>query len=340
MAGGPYGSIVVGGWKGGAYTHDRTGKFTHCAAGASYRSGIYFMVVMTATGGWRLGFSHQDWRLSQGEAFPIDLMFDGQARFHVVGTALATDLVLVPMPSNSSLMVRFRKSEGMTAVAKGHVFEFKLDGTSRLMPTLANCVASVKARGIRNAGDFTIRQAAKPAPPPATGGSLRAEPQQTASTELQLEATVLASNFIIRSTLNGARLLNRSETPVELASTGAAWRSDEAAGFVRIIPTDANIKGIDVTASIIAADAKDCKGKFASGRKSELIDSEVVFHGFASCEDSNGARFAQYFVVPRTKGGFVMFSVVSDMKSERARSVTQSDRSGSFQKAALVAVKQ
>jgi hypothetical protein len=31
---GPYGSISVGNWQGGAYTNDQTGSFTHCAAGA------------------------------------------------------------------------------------------------------------------------------------------------------------------------------------------------------------------------------------------------------------------------------------------------------------------
>jgi hypothetical protein len=37
-------------------------------------------------------------------------------------------------------------------------------------------------------------------------------------------------------------------------------------------------------------DANDCKGKFASGRTSELVDSDVVFRGFSSCDDTDGAR--------------------------------------------------
>ena len=43
--------------------------------------------------------------------------------------------------------------------------------------------------------------------------------------------------------------------------------------------------GLDVAAAIVGNDAKDCKGKFASARNSELIDSEVVFRGMSSCED-------------------------------------------------------
>ena len=72
--------------------------------------------------------------------------------------------------------------------------------------------------------------------------------------------------------LHNPKVLSRSETPPAL-STGAAWQSDEASGFVRIIPTQPGRKGLDVTAGVIATDAKECKGKFASARKSELIDS-------------------------------------------------------------------
>jgi hypothetical protein len=43
QARGPYGSISVGNWKGGAYTNDQTGSFSHCAAGAPYASGVFFL---------------------------------------------------------------------------------------------------------------------------------------------------------------------------------------------------------------------------------------------------------------------------------------------------------
>ena len=77
---GPYGSITVGNWKGGAFTDDKSGAFTHCSAGSVYQSGIYFVVAITATGSWRLGFAHESWRLSPGEAFPLALTFDGSPR--------------------------------------------------------------------------------------------------------------------------------------------------------------------------------------------------------------------------------------------------------------------
>ena len=116
------------------------------------------------------------------------------------------------------------------------------------------------------------------------------------------------------------------------------WKSDEAVGFVRIIPAKDGLKGLDVASAVVATDARNCKGKFASGRTSELVDSDVVFRGFSSCEDSAGPRLSQYFIVSRKKGGFVLFSVVSSMKTDEAKTIVKDERLADFRKAALVVV--
>jgi hypothetical protein len=95
QARGPYGSINVGNWKGGAYTNDQTGEFTNCAAGASYDSGIYFMVTIDQGAGWSLGFHHPKWTVTKNQAFQIALTFDGQRPFNVQGVALSENLIRV-----------------------------------------------------------------------------------------------------------------------------------------------------------------------------------------------------------------------------------------------------
>jgi hypothetical protein len=334
QARGPYGSISVGNWKGGAYTVDQTGAFSHCAAGASYDSGIYFMVMIDQAAGWSLGFQHPKWSFTSGQAFPIVLTFDGKGPFNVQGVALGQSLVRLPMPADSTLIAQFRKAKTMSAFTQGQLFQFKLDQTAVLLPTLANCVAVVKQHGVASAGDFSVKSA------PKTGGSMRAEAPQNLSSEMQIEAIELASNFILRTALHNPRVLGRAETPIAVASTGAAWSSDEAVGFVRIIPAKDGLKGLDVASAVVAMDARDCKGKFASARNSELVDSDVVFRGFSSCEDSAGPRLSQYFIVSRKKGGFVLFSVVSNMKTEAAKTITKDERLADFRKAALVVVDQ
>jgi hypothetical protein len=156
---GPYGSISIGNWQGGAYTDDNSGAFTHCAAGASYQSGVYFLVLVGASGNWRLGFSHQSWKLTPGEAFPLTLTFDGQQPFSVYGMPIGAQLVAVDMPPNSSLINQFRKARLMSAFAQGQLFQFNLNQTAQLLPSLVNCVASVKKNGLANAGDFAVAAA-------------------------------------------------------------------------------------------------------------------------------------------------------------------------------------
>jgi len=331
---GPYGSISVGNWQGGAFTNDQNGTFSHCGATAVYQSGIIFLVVIDGAPSWSLGFAHDSWSLSSGQSFPIALTFDGGPPANVQGVAIGSKLVRMPMPDTSSLIKQFRKAKSMTAYAQGQLFRFNLDQTAQLLPALANCVAKVKQFGIANAREFAVPAAPKQAAASPSGGSMRPGPQ-TGPADMQIEAVELASNFILKTSLRNPHVLSRSETPATIATSGAAWRSDKAAGFVRIIPPREGMKGIDVTAAVVAGDAKDGGGKFASGRMS---DSEVVFRGFSSCEDSAGARISQYFLVSRKKGGFVLFSVVSNMKTEEARTVAKDERLADFRKAAWVVV--
>jgi S1-C subfamily serine protease len=179
---GPYGSINVGNWKGGAYTNDQSGAFSHCAAGTQYESGIYFVVTINDKAAWTLGFAHDKWALTTGQAFPIVLTFDGQTPFNVHGVPLADKLLQVPMPDNSTLIAQFRKAKAMTAYTQGQLFQFKLDQTAQLLPTLANCVAKVKQFGIAAAGDFAVAPAAPKqvaAAGPATPGAAPAKPEKT-----------------------------------------------------------------------------------------------------------------------------------------------------------------
>ncbi|MBN8989926.1 MAG: trypsin-like peptidase domain-containing protein [Rhizobiales bacterium] len=168
---GPYGSITVGNWKGGAYTHDQSGAFTHCAAGVQYASGIYFAVTIDNKAGWSLGFAHEGWAFSNAQAFPIALTFDGQTPFNVHGVPISDKLLQVPMPAASALIAQFRKAKTMTAFTQGRLFQFKLDQTAQLLPALANCVATVVKNGVASAGEFAVAPkpvaAAAPAQPNA-----------------------------------------------------------------------------------------------------------------------------------------------------------------------------
>ena len=343
---GPYGSISTAGWSGGAYTDDRTSEFSNCIASANYKSGIDFGVVVSKTFNWLLAFTHQNWTLALGQKFPIVLSFDGRNTFNVDGVSVSSTTVMVPMPDNSGLIRSFRAARTMSAFAQGNLFQFKLDGTSVLLPALVACVKTSNASGIAAATDFTAglaaKTTAKQTAPPTTASSLQPGTAQEGSPELQIEAMQIASNFILKASLSHPTLLSRSETPVSVASTGAAWKADEATGFVRIIPPRPNVSGLDVAAAIVGNDARECKGKFASARNSELVDSDVVFRGMSSCEDSEKSAIAEYFVFPRRAGGFIMFSVLIPTKAigQQLQGRQREEMNAGFRKAAYTSISQ
>jgi S1-C subfamily serine protease len=175
FAGGPFGSIHVGNWSGGAYTNDQTGAFSHCSAATTYGSGITLVVGQFPAGNWLLGFGSPAFRLTPNETFPIDVTFDGQAQYHLFGTALTLNLVTAVLP-NSATIEQLRKAHLMVAVAKGATLQFNLESTGKLLPIISNCTAKIKSGGLASAGDFSILPAPKPATKPVVQSAAPASP--------------------------------------------------------------------------------------------------------------------------------------------------------------------
>ena len=168
QARGPYGSITVGNWQGGAYTDDKSGAFSNCAAAATYQNGIIFLVSVGQDYSWTLGFAHESWKLTPGQGFPLALTFDGHAAINVQGLPIGAKLVKVSMPTNSALIAQFRKAKTMTAFAQGQLIQLNLTQTGQLLPSLVNCVVTVKKNGIAKAGEFAVALS-KPAAAGAEG---------------------------------------------------------------------------------------------------------------------------------------------------------------------------
>jgi hypothetical protein len=337
FAAGPLTPVNVGNWHGGSFTNDSTGRFSHCAVTASYNGGFLFTVSVSDDYSWRLGFMSPNWKLVVGQNIPVELTFDGRGPFRVFAHVLQPNVVFMEMPTSSEIIRHFRNATQMTAFANGQVFPFFLTDTSIMLPALVQCVreSTGSARPSPVASAPPVTPPAVTAPPtPSNVSSLN-----TANSDLHDEALELATNFILGARFQNPKVISKDETPVEYASFGANWRANDAFGSVRIITGQPDMKGIDVAAAVVGADAKECKGKFASARSSDMVDSEIVFRGFSSCEDSAGNRSVQYFIVHRKKGGFALFSVAGALSAGDTSPALTPERTNAFQKAALTAVK-
>ena len=158
-AAGPFGSVKVGNWIGGAFSNDETGAFSHCAATAPYLNGVILVVGYNSTGTWSLAFASPSYRFKQGENAAIDVIFDGQEQARLFATANQPNMLTAVMPTN--VVRTFQKANLMVATSGRTVLNFDLASAGTVIAALSNCVTRVKADGLSKAGDFT-KGAAKP----------------------------------------------------------------------------------------------------------------------------------------------------------------------------------
>jgi putative membrane protein len=146
FAAGPFGTIRVPTWQGGAFTDDQTGVFSHCAASASYQDGNSLVVGQKAEGEWMIGFTNPSWTMAKGEAVPLDIAFDGKAPFHLTGIVTGLDAVTSALPI--AALDQFGRSSSMTVAARSQTFQFVLYSSEKLAPAIKNCVDKAKLNGV------------------------------------------------------------------------------------------------------------------------------------------------------------------------------------------------
>jgi hypothetical protein len=316
-------------WQGGAFTNDVSHQFSHCSAWVPYKSGITMYVTVNRGFAWNIAFSHPAWNFANGQQIPLSITFDGLSPWTGFANALNVHTALVPMADNSRLINSFRGAYQMNIIAGGQVFGFHLDGTSRLMLELTGCVRTQLAIERGEQPSFAYVQP-RPVNPPVAFA-----PPPPAPGQAELIATRIASNLLLQTRLPNAYLLSQAEMPQQLLGHGVAWRSDLGAGAVEIVPQSAGKDPQQVASNVIAADGASCKGDFASGRSSELVDDKVVAKAFTACKDSSGSSLLHYFVMTGADGRYVVYVLMTGASSPPSADSPLSD--SVFQAAAVKA---
>jgi S1-C subfamily serine protease len=223
-AAGPFGSIHVGAWNGGAFTDDNTGAFSHCGASTNYASGVTVVVGQNANASWLLGFTSSGFHLTAGETFPVDITFDGQSQVRLFTTAISSTFISAVLPPNGAR--DFQKASLMVVVAKGSTFQFNLTSTGPLLAALANCVTKVKAVGVANAGDFSAPRPAVAKPVAAATAPADANPSPPKSAKntgqsgtgfvISSSGHIVTNNHVIAGCVGDIHGNLNGESPVAL----------------------------------------------------------------------------------------------------------------------------
>jgi S1-C subfamily serine protease len=228
-AAGPFGTVNVGNWIGGAFSNDQTGAFSHCAATTPYASGVSLVVSQNAAGTWSLAFANPNYHFNKGESAAIDVTFDGQEQARLYATAYQTNMLTAIMPVN--VVRTFQKSSLMVATAGRAVLNFDLRSTGPVIAALANCVTKVKADGLDKAGDFT-KGAAKPA---ATADKQGAPPAGKSG-----KGTRSSSGFGTGFVVSASGHIVTNNHVIDGCSELKGNLTGEAAMVLRVVSADAN----------------------------------------------------------------------------------------------------
>src|SRR5262245_36222932 len=161
-------SFQVAGWRGGAYTNQAGNQFNHCAAAATYNSGIVVSFAVSRSYQWSMAFSHGSWRLTPGQSYDVAFTVDQASPLGARAIAISTNQVEVVLADSSQLFQRFRQGHQLRVAAAGQVFTFILTGTSQLLPTLLQCVRANLNPQPATAPSVAANPFAAPAPAPAS----------------------------------------------------------------------------------------------------------------------------------------------------------------------------
>jgi hypothetical protein len=77
-----------------------------------------------------------------GAAGPVQVVFDGQAQFHLAAIADADFMTTAILPNNA--VEQFRKSQTILATLKGQIYQFNLTSTGQLAAVIPDFMEYVK----------------------------------------------------------------------------------------------------------------------------------------------------------------------------------------------------
>ncbi|MDJ0931631.1 hypothetical protein [Breoghania sp.] len=129
----------IGNWDGGAYTHSKTGAFSHCAASANYRSGTTLIFSIHEDLNWAFGLVNSKWKLKVGAEYPVRYWIDHSRDYMGTAEVVAESQVKVPLPGDDRLFARVRRGRMMTVQAANTTMNFSLTSTNRMLSWLFEC---------------------------------------------------------------------------------------------------------------------------------------------------------------------------------------------------------
>jgi hypothetical protein len=277
----PVVAFTSGGWQGQA-NRDDDGTFRDCTMTADYANGITLAFIISRDFGWGLVLADEKWDLKVGDEEAVKLAIDSKAP--IFGTAKVVDPhgILVPLENADPVVEAMRAGQKLAVITPAGEVSFELSGTRDAIAALAGCVSE----------NLEAEKA----------GLTEAKADGRNRLFTAIEAETFASNLLASAGITNYEMADPSETP--MPSFDVVWTY--ANGIVAALVGYREMGTVDLDEAaneVMADDAKNCTGDFASGRKiSEPAGQVSVKRLFTACR-SPGKSVEIHYTLVKTKSG-------------------------------------
>lgn len=256
----PASAFRSGAWDGQA-NHEDNGSFRDCTMLAEYKSGITLAFIISRDFEWGLVLANDKWNLEVGSVQDVTLRIDSCKPISTIAKAVDAKGLLIPLENSDSVVEAMRGGRLLTIVTDSGKVPFRLTGTRKAIALLAACVTDALETEKTTSGNtaFSALQAEPSAPADDSGG-----------TRNRLftgnEAARFAANLLASAGIDDYQLIDQDKNP--MPNFDVVWTYDN--GIVGALAGYDDMDTVDLdeaTAQVMADDAKNCKGDFASGRK-------------------------------------------------------------------------
>jgi len=302
-------SIKIGNWKGGAYSNDNSGAFSHCAASAKYRNGQTLLISVGHDKTWSVGFANDRWNLEPGSKHPVRFRVDNGTSYSGTASARTRYLAQVMLPRSKNLFEQFQQGHRFYIKTRRGELNFALTDVNRLLGTLVQCARHHRQA---NAAPFSSQPSSSEIFGSGKGWQNPAAERPTPRTaQTRREAFTAASIMLSKAKVRFSYLTGPEHAKL-LARNDVAWSVAGTVGTLRVI-TQTGTTMRKARERIARSDRSRCNGKFLSDGISPPDARFIDF--LTACNRVEGATgepglAVYYALLPRREGGYYLLSVI------------------------------
>lgn len=289
--------FTVAGWQGSSYD-SKGGGFSHCAISSSYRSGLLLLFSLNRNYDLKMGLADSRWSLVVGQTYPISYSIDGSAAITASAEAVTEKQVRIDLPDSERMLAQLKAGVLMTVRASGADFHFRLDGSSRALERLRECVAERNSDRTASSNPFALRSS------------------NPFASRAQKKAVDLPKFFQIVFKQPGFEdydILPASQAPEGLQNQDVVWSSASTVGGSTFWEREGGDQIKQLVGLVIASDNTSCAADFASTVQHLEMKGVPITKVRTACRETKagGTFFVGYTFLPLKDGGVWRIATVA-----------------------------